>query len=225
MSGNNATPDSEWIRLNVGGKVFQTTKSTLSIHPESFLARLANGNIPSEKDESGAFLIDRNYEHFGSILNFFRSGVVNLDRNEKAVRDLLCEADFYNVQSLVNEIHKAMGAVTNRTEMVIVLGCCDEQRSIGQEIVRCIAYIQMSEKSEDYEVLQALRQKVGIKTDNSNGLHFIIDHNDELINLDTWMNIELTLRNFGFVKEEISEGEAFHILYKTNQKFVRTIRQ
>ncbi|KAI1707658.1 BTB/POZ domain-containing protein [Ditylenchus destructor] len=110
IDGSNSKPNSDWVRLNVGGKTFQTTKSTLSSHPESFLARLVNGDLPSDKDKSGAFLIDRSYEHFDSILNYFRNRVVNLDRNEKAMKDLLCEADFYNVQPLVNEIRKAIEA-------------------------------------------------------------------------------------------------------------------
>ena len=55
-----------WITLNVGGKYFTTTKTTLKKDPKSFLARLASidkndvdqlNDLGSEKDETGAFLI------------------------------------------------------------------------------------------------------------------------------------------------------------------------
>ncbi|KAI1693043.1 BTB/POZ domain-containing protein [Ditylenchus destructor] len=87
MSGNNSTPNnSDWVRLNVGGKVFQTSKDTLSRYPESFLAYLANGVLPSDKDETGAFLIDRDPHHFRVILNYLRNGELVMDRNEIAVK-------------------------------------------------------------------------------------------------------------------------------------------
>ncbi|KAI1694659.1 BTB/POZ domain-containing protein [Ditylenchus destructor] len=87
MSGNISTPNtSDWVRLNVGGKTFQTSKDTLSRFPESFLACLVNGALPSEKDETGAFLIDRDPQHFRAILNYLRNGELVMDRNEIAVK-------------------------------------------------------------------------------------------------------------------------------------------
>ncbi|KAI1692023.1 BTB/POZ domain-containing protein [Ditylenchus destructor] len=108
MGGINSAANSNWVRFNVGGKTFRTTKDTLSRHPESFLARLVSGDLQSEKDKSGAYLIDRNPEHFENILTYLRSGILNLDDNQKTSKDLLCEADFYNIEPLVNEIRKAM---------------------------------------------------------------------------------------------------------------------
>ncbi|KAI1707657.1 BTB/POZ domain-containing protein [Ditylenchus destructor] len=209
---NSAANNSDWVRLNVGGKVFQTTKSTLSTHPESFLARLANGNIPSEKDESGAFLIDRNYEHFGTILNYFRSGVVNLDRNEKAMKDLLCEADFYNVQSLVNVIHKAMGTVSKpngkRIEIIVVRKL-ESSEYVSDDF--CYTSINMSERQAGYEVLRALRQKVEVH--KSAGIHYVPNKFEA-----NWTSIEAVLRSYGFV-EEFNDSS----LAKGSRKFVRSV--
>ena len=41
----------DWVKLNVGGKVFQTTKTTLLREPKSFLARLIQDDpdLPSLK--------------------------------------------------------------------------------------------------------------------------------------------------------------------------------
>ncbi|KAI1710742.1 BTB/POZ domain-containing protein [Ditylenchus destructor] len=211
MSETNSATNSEWIRLNVGGKIFQTTKDTLSRHPDTFLARLANGDLPSDKDDTGAILIDRSYEHFDTILNFFRSGVVNLDRNEKAMKELLSEADFYNIQPLVDQIRKAMGTGPNRAEMVIVSKLKPSEAGLG--------YLLMSEKRDDYEVLQALRQKFEI-SDTSDC--YIIKRIFDCQNHLALMYIELILRSFGFVKEEISREEGWDT---GSWKFVRIVRQ
>ncbi|KAI1710368.1 BTB/POZ domain-containing protein [Ditylenchus destructor] len=112
MSNTNTTTGSDWVRLNVGGKVFQTTKDTLSRYPDTFLARLINGGLPSEKDESGADLIDADPEHFRTILNYLRRASVKLDGSKMNLEDLLREADFYNIHPLVNEIRRAMSRKT-----------------------------------------------------------------------------------------------------------------
>ncbi|CAD6187120.1 unnamed protein product [Caenorhabditis auriculariae] len=71
---------SGWVRLNVGGKVFQTTRSTLMREPGSFLHRLCqDGDLPTDKDESGAYLIDRDADFFSPILNYLRHGKLILN--------------------------------------------------------------------------------------------------------------------------------------------------
>merc|ERR1712051_714862 len=104
-SANNGNPGElrkEWVRLNVGGRVFTTSRATLTKDPQSFLARIAleDTELGSDKDESGAFLIDRDPQYFSPILNFLRHGKVHLDRNvmEEAVLE---EAEFYNVADMV----------------------------------------------------------------------------------------------------------------------------
>ncbi|KAI1702974.1 BTB/POZ domain-containing protein [Ditylenchus destructor] len=112
MSGNNSAPNDDWVRLNVGGKMFQTTKDTLSRYPDTFLARMVNGGLSSAKDESGAYLIDADPEHFRTILNYLRRGSIKLDSSKMNLEDLLREADFFNIEPLVIEIHDAMSCST-----------------------------------------------------------------------------------------------------------------
>ncbi|KAI6177324.1 BTB domain-containing protein [Aphelenchoides bicaudatus] len=90
-----------WVRLNVGGKIFMTTKQTLSREPTSFLARLCKEEVlSSEKDETGAYLIDRDSDYFSSILNYLRHGKMVLDKS-LSEEGLLEEAEFYNLPRLI----------------------------------------------------------------------------------------------------------------------------
>ena len=69
----------DWVKLNVGGKEFTTTLTTLSKERESFLYSLVN-NYESDKDDNGAFLIDRDPEYFGPVLNYLRHGKLVMDK-------------------------------------------------------------------------------------------------------------------------------------------------
>jgi hypothetical protein len=51
------------VELNVGGKRFATSRSTLIKHPDSMLATMFSPDNPLEaarKDRHGAYFIDRN---------------------------------------------------------------------------------------------------------------------------------------------------------------------
>jgi hypothetical protein len=47
-----------WVKLNLGGVIFQTTKSTLMSDPNSLLAKMFSGKWNCAKDSSGAYLLD-----------------------------------------------------------------------------------------------------------------------------------------------------------------------
>ena len=98
----NEAQDSEWIHLNVGGKRFTTTRKTLTKDPESFLFRLCqeDSGLVSEKDYTGAYLIDRDPSYFSPILNYLRHGKVVVDENilEEGVLE---EAEFFNIKNLI----------------------------------------------------------------------------------------------------------------------------
>ncbi|XP_045925395.1 BTB/POZ domain-containing protein KCTD5 [Micropterus dolomieu] len=96
---------SKWIRLNVGGTYFLTTRQTLCRDPKSFLYRLsqADPELDSDKDETGAYLIDRDPTYFGPVLNYLRHGKLVLNR-DLAEEGVLEEAEFYNITSLIKLI-------------------------------------------------------------------------------------------------------------------------
>ncbi|XP_012590583.1 PREDICTED: BTB/POZ domain-containing protein KCTD17, partial [Condylura cristata] len=95
-------------RLNVGGTVFLTTRQTLCREQKSFLSRLCQGEeLQSDRDETGAYLIDRDPTYFGPILNFLRHGKLVLDK-DMAEEGVLEEAEFYNIGPLIRIIKDRM---------------------------------------------------------------------------------------------------------------------
>ncbi|KAH8259960.1 hypothetical protein KR038_001528 [Drosophila bunnanda] len=91
----------QWVKLNVGGTYFLTTKTTLSRDPNSFLSRLIqeDSDLNSDRDETGAYLIDRDPKYFAPVLNYLRHGKLVLDGvSEEGVLE---EAEFYNVTQLI----------------------------------------------------------------------------------------------------------------------------
>ncbi|KAM6092818.1 BTB/POZ domain-containing protein KCTD17 isoform 5-T7 [Theristicus caerulescens] len=94
----------KWVRLNVGGTIFLTTRQTLCREQKSFLCRLCQGEeLQSDRDETGAYLIDRDPTYFGPILNFLRHGKLVLDK-DMAEEGVLEEAEFYNIGPLIRII-------------------------------------------------------------------------------------------------------------------------
>lgn len=100
---------SEWVRLNVGGKLFVTTISTLtSTEADSMLARMfTHGDVEwqSRVDESGAYLIDRSPHYFEPILNYLRHGQLVLDRMVNP-EGILEEAKFFGLTQLINQLEE-----------------------------------------------------------------------------------------------------------------------
>ncbi|XP_042293664.1 BTB/POZ domain-containing protein KCTD5 isoform X2 [Sceloporus undulatus] len=124
----------KWVRLNVGGTCFLSTRQTLCRDPRSFLFRLcqAGPDLDSDKDESGAYLIDRDPTYFGPVLNYLRHGklVINKDLAEEGVLE---EAEFYNITSLIKLVKEKIRERDSKTSQVPikhvyrVLQCQEEE--------------------------------------------------------------------------------------------------
>ncbi|XP_041272855.1 BTB/POZ domain-containing protein KCTD17 isoform X2 [Onychostruthus taczanowskii] len=81
---------------------------TLCREQKSFLCRLCQGEeLQSDRDETGAYLIDRDPTYFGPILNFLRHGKLVLDK-DMAEEGILEEAEFYNIGPLIRIIKDRM---------------------------------------------------------------------------------------------------------------------
>lgn len=88
----------EVVELNVGGRIFVTTRSTLCKHSNSMLAAMFSGDMqPAQQDHQGRFFIDRNGDHFAIILAYLRNEPLQLLGFGMQRRALEAEARFYQV--------------------------------------------------------------------------------------------------------------------------------
>ncbi|CAL2033958.1 unnamed protein product [Caenorhabditis brenneri] len=94
------TSNSGIVKLNIGGSIFHTTKSTLTKF-DGFFKTILETDVPITKDESGAIFIDRDPTHFRLILNFMRDGDVKLSSCEMKVEEILKEAQYYLLSGLI----------------------------------------------------------------------------------------------------------------------------
>ncbi|XP_030855834.1 BTB/POZ domain-containing protein KCTD21-like [Strongylocentrotus purpuratus] len=95
---------SNYIGLNVGGKIYRTSRTTLTSTPGSFFNLILNGGIPSAQDEQGNYLIDRDGDIFRHILNYLRSNILVLPDGFNELQLLACEADFFQLDTLKEEV-------------------------------------------------------------------------------------------------------------------------
>ncbi|XP_044157993.1 BTB/POZ domain-containing protein KCTD17 isoform X2 [Bufo gargarizans] len=140
----NASDGGKWVRLNVGGTVFLTTKQTLCQEPNSFLCRLCQeSQLLSETDETGAFLIDRDPSYFGAILRYLRYGKLVIDKNV-SIEGVLEEAEFYNIASLVKVIHEQMEEL--EVNKLVSVGSPYSYSSEGQPEFLCVVSRELQSK-------------------------------------------------------------------------------
>jgi len=65
------------IKLNVGGKSFHTCKSTLLAAESSYFSGML-GSGDWQPDDDGAYFIDRNPKMFGAVLDYLRTGELDI---------------------------------------------------------------------------------------------------------------------------------------------------
>ena len=87
------------MKLNVGGSKFETTLSTLTRHPDSMLAVMFSGRHEVPQDRDGYVFIDRDGTHFRIILNFLRTGALDVPTSQKAASELTRELQYYQLDT------------------------------------------------------------------------------------------------------------------------------
>lgn len=96
--------DKKWIWLNVGGTFLMTHRSTLikGTPTSSPLHRISSNstNVDFDRDERGAYLIDRDPAYFQVILNFLRTGRLVMDKN-LSEEGVLIEAEYFKLPDLI----------------------------------------------------------------------------------------------------------------------------
>ena len=100
---------SDWVKLNVGGQIFQTTRTTLLSEPDSMLANMfSNDHLePCHRDEQGNYLIDRNPKYFEPLLNYLRNRELVIDPGVN-VRGVYQEARYFGIESVIPALKKML---------------------------------------------------------------------------------------------------------------------
>uniref|UniRef100_A0A2K5ISE9 KHA domain-containing protein n=1 Tax=Colobus angolensis palliatus TaxID=336983 RepID=A0A2K5ISE9_COLAP len=95
----------DWLTLNVGGRYFTTTGSTLvNKEPDGMLAHIFKDK---GQDHRGAFLTDRSPEYFEPILNYLRHGQLIVN-DGISLLGVLEEARFFGIDSLIEHLEVAI---------------------------------------------------------------------------------------------------------------------
>ena len=74
------------------------------IIPGSMLHAMFSGRFDSKPGEDGSYFIDRDGTHFRYILNYLRTGKLVLPEDMVVRRELLSEAEFYQIEGIINEL-------------------------------------------------------------------------------------------------------------------------
>src|SRR5687767_11810870 len=109
------------VKLNIGGRVFDTSTSTLSkedsmlqgtrLYFVKIRTVMFSGRFPLKPDEKGEYFIDRSPKHFERILSYLRTGSITLESlNEEEKEELLQEADYYRMEGLIVRLNGQEGA-------------------------------------------------------------------------------------------------------------------
>src|SRR5690348_10297253 len=93
------------IELDVGGKFFTTSITTLTKEPDSMLGRMFSGRFPIKKNEKGRVFIDRDGAWFKLILEYLRDGQFYIPEDEKEVKKLQREVDYYQLDGMTHAIN------------------------------------------------------------------------------------------------------------------------
>jgi len=95
---------SKLVKLNVGGHLFSTSLETVNKDPGSMLHAMFSGRFDTKPGEDGSYFIDRDGTHFRYILNYLRTGQLIVPQDKTVCRELLAEAEFYQVEGIINDL-------------------------------------------------------------------------------------------------------------------------
>jgi len=156
--------DEEMVTLNVGGKLFVTTTTTLTKDTKSMLHAMFCGKYPSKKECNGGHFIDRDGKHFRYILNFLRDGGIDLPEDIHSLQQILREARFYQVEGLVRILLEKIQRVQEKSKTskqgdyaVVYLGGYGNNAAIytkqteGGFTSSCVALNKLAEKGYHVE--------------------------------------------------------------------------
>ncbi|KAM3861813.1 BTB/POZ domain-containing protein KCTD4 [Diretmus argenteus] len=128
-------PSSGTITLNVGGFLYAAHRTTLVKHQGSFLEEMASGKKPVQQTDSmGNPFIDRDGPVFRHVLNYLRTGDLQLPDDFREVGLLRREAEFYRLSELVEAIIEWEGQRAAQREPAFLEVTDSHERSHGLKV-------------------------------------------------------------------------------------------
>ena len=142
-------PCSDIVTLNVGGKIFATTLTTLNKMPQSMIGAMFSGEFTAAKDANGHVFIDNDGSAFHVVLNFLRhSQLVVSDVELSQIHpQLLLDAEYYCLPELQSAVQQRMKALADKDTTncgnIFVCGSIDKLR---EELIGKIARLDTTVK-------------------------------------------------------------------------------
>lgn len=107
-----------FVTLNVGGKLYTTTITTLQMYPDSMLAKMFSEHWAETADKNGHYVIDRNGKLFSIVLEYLRTGCLFVPqkmRNSLDYNAILNEATYFNLDGLISLVSEKIQTKENET--------------------------------------------------------------------------------------------------------------
>ncbi|KAI7884376.1 hypothetical protein K492DRAFT_204711 [Lichtheimia hyalospora FSU 10163] len=101
--GTTTFQQTDKIKLNIGGEIYQTSLSTLKKDDNSLLATMFSGRHRLVAEEDGSYFIDRDPHCFRMVLNYLRDSRIPpaVLQDDALCQELLQEAKYYRIEGLV----------------------------------------------------------------------------------------------------------------------------
>ena len=144
----------DWLRLNVGGTIYETSRSTLTSDAESTLARMfePNSNLPpAPVTEEGCYQIDACPRSFGVVLNWLRYRSLILGSDVRA-EDVFPVADYFGLPELRKLLEKHQENETEKEGKLI--SCVEESVEKLEEVLQHVEceISAINDKLEDFKI-------------------------------------------------------------------------
>jgi BTB/POZ domain-containing adapter for CUL3-mediated RhoA degradation protein len=146
----------KYVKLNVGNHLFLSSFDTLTKEDTMFKA-MFSGRMEVVQDSEGKkkvlrifkyllnkigwVLIDRDGKHFNIILNYLRDGTLHLSDCIQTLNELLHEAKFYCIQSLIEIIEQHLRVHSRKTTGDIDACCKVIMLTSAKELPNIIATV------------------------------------------------------------------------------------
>jgi hypothetical protein len=123
------------VRFNVGGRIFEVSRSIIEQHPNTMLARMIDATWKRDDYQPGdALFIDRSGDRFQYVLDYMRDGKVFLPVTESRAA-VAHELEYFGFENVEQE--KALSQATldgGRVMSSISSNLCEEMDAMDKDI-------------------------------------------------------------------------------------------